>query len=597
MKNKKINKSGFTLVEVLVATAIFLLFAVGIYSSLNLVFKIVYQSRVQILETAFLSEELEAVRNLPYESVGIVNGVPAGVLAHTKTIVRNGISFDLTTSVRNIDDSFDGVLGGTPNDTAPADYKLVEISAICQNCSQQVAVILNTIITPKNLEGASQNGALFIHVFDSNGLPVVGANIHIVNTVQTPNIVIDDVTDSNGMFRVIDAPTGTLSYNINVSKNGYSSDTTVVASAQNPNPLKPPANVVSQTVTEISFSIDKKSSSNVFAVDPSCNVVVGPTTVINGEKKLGLNPDIYKFSQPFSLAGGSYNFNNLEWDTYHISVSGTAYDLMGSVPMLPYKLNPGVEQDVFLILRPHTVNSLLIKVKDAGTGLPLSDAAVQLTDAGYNNTIQTSLGYIRQTDWSGGRGQVTFLDDTKYFTDDGNLVNNTPAGDLQLKKFGNVYAVSGFLESSTFDVGAGITLRNVIWEPLAQPVSTGKSSVLFQLAGSNSSTPSSWNYGGPDGTVATFYTSTSTTIFPGLNNNRYLRYRVFLSTEDNHYTPQLSEVAITFSNNCTPPGQAFFNGLSAGTYMLNVSRGGYATNNGQIDVGGNNEVEVNMSPL
>ena len=88
MKNKKINNFGFTLVEVLVATAIFLLFAVGIYSSLNLVFKIVYQSRVQILETAFLSEELEAVRNLPYSSVGIVNGVPAGVLSYTKTIVK-----------------------------------------------------------------------------------------------------------------------------------------------------------------------------------------------------------------------------------------------------------------------------------------------------------------------------------------------------------------------------------------------------------------------------------------------------------------------------------------------------------------------------
>ncbi len=597
MKNKKINNFGFTLVEVLVATAIFLLFAVGIYSSLNLVFKIVYQSRVQILETAFLSEELEAVRNLPYGSVGIVNGVPAGVLSYAKTIVKNGVSFNLITSVRNIDDPFDGVLGGVPNDTSPADYKLVEISAICQNCSQQKAIILNTIVAPKNLEGTSQNGALFIHVFDSNGLSVVGANVHIVNTVNVPNIVIDDLTDNDGMVRVVDAPTGTLSYNINVSKNGYSSDATVVATAQNPNPLKPPATVISQTVTEISFSIDKKSSLNVFALDAICAPVVGPTTFINGEKKLGLSPDVYKFSQSFSLAGGSYNFNNLEWDIYRLSVSGTAFDLVGSVPMLPFKLTPGISQNIYLILRSHTANSLLVKVKDAGTGLPLSDAIVQLTTAGYDNSIQTSLGYIRQTDWSGGRGQIDFLDDTKYFTDDGNLANNNPNGDLKLKKFGNVYAVSGYLESSTFDVGAGKTLRNIIWEPLAQPLLTGSSSVLFQLAGSNSSTPASWNFIGPDGTATSFYTSINNAIFSGLNNNRYLRYRVFLSTADNHYSPQLSEVALTFTNSCTPPGQAFFNGLSAGMYTLNVSRGGYTTNNGQIDIGGNNEIEVNMSPL
>ncbi len=597
MNNKKLNKFGFTLVEVLVATAIFLIFAVGIYSSITLVFKIVYQSRVRILETALLSEELETVRNLPYDSVGILNGIPVGLLVHTKTIVRNGISFDLVTSVRNIDDPFDGILGGVPNDTAPADYKVVEISAICENCSQHVPVILNTIIAPKNLEGASKNGALFIHVFDFNGLSVVAANVHIVNTAKVPNIVVDDVTDNDGMLRIIDAPTGTLSYNITVSKSGYSSDATVIASVQNPNPLKPPANIISQTITEISFSIDKVGLLNISALNPICNSISGPTAIINGEKKLGLNPDVYKFSQSFSLGGGSYSFNNLESDTYHVSVSGTTYDLAGSVPMLSYKLNPGSSQDMYLVLRSHTPNSLLVKAKDAGTGLPLSDATVHLTAGGYDETLQTSLGYIRQTDWSGGNGQIDFLDDTKYFFDNGNLANSSPAGDLKLKKFGNVYAISGYLESSTFDVGAGITLRNIILEPLAQPIQTGNNSILFQLAGSNSSTPASWNFLGPNGVSSTFYTSTNTVIFSGLNDNRYLRYRVFLSTVDNHYSPQLSEVALTFTNNCTPPGQAFFSSLSSGSYVLDVSRSGYTTNNGQIDIGGNNEIEVNMSPI
>lgn len=172
MLNKKINNLGFTLIELTVAVAIFLIFALGIYSTTTLVFKIVYQSRMRILETALLSEQLEIARNLPYETVGILNGIPSGVLQHSQTIVRDGATFSVITSVRNVDDAFDGTLGGTPNDTAPADYKLVEVSSVCTNCSQQKPVILSTIVAPKNLEGQSKNGALFIHVFDSNGLAV-----------------------------------------------------------------------------------------------------------------------------------------------------------------------------------------------------------------------------------------------------------------------------------------------------------------------------------------------------------------------------------------------------------------------------------------
>ncbi len=591
------DQKGFTLLEVMVATAIFLLFAVGIYGTTSLVFKIVYQSRLKILETEVLSEKLEIVRNLPFESVGILNGIPIGLLQHTETVIRNGVFINLTTVVRNVDDPFDGTVGGSPNDTAPADYKLVEIAAICANCTQLDPVVLSTFVAPKNLEGASKNGALFINVFDANGLSIVGANVHIVNTAQTPNLVIDDVTNNNGMLNIVDAPTGTLSYNITVSKNGYSSESTIISSPQNPNPLKPPSNVVSQAVTNISFSIDKLGSLNVSSINPSCVSLAGPTANLNGTKVLGVNPNVYKVAQNFSLASGNYNFDSLEWDTYDINVSGTAYDLAGSMPMIPFKLNPGATQNMSLILKPHTTNSLLVKIKDAGTGLPLSDAVVHLTATGYDESLQTGLGYVRQTDWSGGSGQSAFVNESKYFLDDSNLSGLSSVGDLKLKKSGNYYAISGYLESSTFDMGSGVTFQNIIWEPIAQRAQTGSNSIMFQIAANNSSSPTVWNFLGPNGVSSTYYTATNTVIFSGLNGNRYLRYRVFLSTANNRYTPQLSEVAFTYTNNCTPPGQAFFGGLAATTYTLNVSRDGYTTNNDSVDVSGSTDMEVNMSPL
>jgi hypothetical protein len=54
-------------------------------------------------------------------------------------------------------------------------------------------------------------------------------------------------------------------------------------------------------------------------------------------------------------------------------------------------------------------------VPDAGTGLPLSGATVSLSATGYAQSALTNLGYVRQTDWSGGYGQSYFSDEKYVF--------------------------------------------------------------------------------------------------------------------------------------------------------------------------------------
>ncbi|KKT25936.1 MAG: hypothetical protein UW10_C0003G0097 [Candidatus Magasanikbacteria bacterium GW2011_GWA2_43_9] len=48
------HKHGFTLLEIVVAVGIFAIFAIGIYSGIQFVFKLVYNSRVRIIETSLL---------------------------------------------------------------------------------------------------------------------------------------------------------------------------------------------------------------------------------------------------------------------------------------------------------------------------------------------------------------------------------------------------------------------------------------------------------------------------------------------------------------------------------------------------------------
>ena len=591
------NSKGFTLIEALVSVAIFLLFAVGIYGGITFIFKIIYQSRIKIIETAILSEELEIVRNLSFENVGLQNGVPAGVLLPSKIITRNKINFTVQTSVRNIDDPYDGTAGGSPLDTSPADYKLVEISVSCVSCNQRYPLIANTTIAPKGLEGATKNGHLFINVFDSNGHGVSQATVHIINTSTKPDIDITETPDNDGWFRLIDTPTGTLAYNITVSKDGYSSDYTIYPSTANAHPSKLPSNVASQMVTEIYFSIDALANLNVKTFDKNCNALGSIPFSLQGEKIVGTDPLVYKYNKSFTTnSSGQYNLGQMEWDKYYLGTNSGSYVIGGSIPLLPFDLLPNSMQEIILIMQPKTTNSFLVQLKDAGTGLPVSDANVRLYN-GYNfdETKITGLGYVRQTDWSGGSGQVSYTTLNKYFSDGGSVVNNSPSGDLKLKKSGSYYLTSGILESSTFDLGQTVNFRNIIFSPTAQDLDTGTTPIKVQIASSNSSTPSSWIYLGPDGTFTTYYTPTSTSIWDGHDGKRYFRYKVFLSTAKNTKTPTLQELAFTFTDNCIAPGQVFFSGLSADNYYFEISKENYLTATDTIDISGNVNTVVNFS--
>ncbi len=596
MKKFSCDSRGFSLIEVLAAVAVFLIFAIGVYGGINMVFKIVYQSRMTILETALLSEELEIARNLPYDRVGIVGGVPAGDLTRVKTVSRNGKDFQLITTVRNIDDPFDGTIGGAPRDLAPADYKLVEMSAICLGCVQQKPVILSTTVSPKNLEGATQNGAVFINVFDAAGLAVAGAGVRVENNTLNPTLLINDTTDNEGMLRLIDLPTSTLGYDITVGKDGYSTDRTYAIVPNNAKPVKLPVTVATQTVTEISFSIDRLGSLDVRAINTACAAIGWVPFRLHGGKLIGTEPDVFKYDANLTTDGsGGNKILGLEWDKYHLDVAASNFDLAGAAPLTPLNLTPGLNQEVALVLRPRSENSLLVKVKDAGTGLPLSKAIVRLSQNGYDETLITGLGYSRQTDWSGGSGQERYETEDRYWTDSGTLDTNSPAGDVKLKRAGGNYLASGWLESSTFDLGTAVSFNNIVWEPWDQPPEAGQEPIAFQIAASDTSTPAVWDFVGPDGVSTTYYTATSTLVWNGYNGNRYLRYKLFLHTEDENFTPALSEVAFTYTNSCTPPGQSFFFGLSAGAYNLEVTRQGYITDVGTVDVAGAAEMVVNLS--
>ena len=588
---------GMTFIETLVASAIFLLVAVSLYQAYMGVFRATSASRVKLSAASLASEQFEIARNLPYDDVGVVGSIPSGIIPHVQTLVRDGYSFIATTTVRNIDDPFDGTIGGAPNDTAPADYRLVEVQIDCSSCRDFSEMVFTTRVGPRSLEGSSTNGALFIQVYDANGVGVQGADVHVENNATTTPIVIDDVTNANGLLQLVDIPPGVGAYEITVSKDGYSTDMTYPTGAPlNPNPTKPHATVAVQQVTQVSFVIDLMSTLSVETVTQTCATVPSLDFTLTGTKLIGQTPDVLKYEASFMTdASGDVSVADLEWDTYTLEVTDGSYDLAGLIPFLPPTLAPNSTLDIQIVAVPNDPNALLVTVKDSGTGLPISDATVTVDSAEVQTTGR---GFLLQTDWSGGAGQEVYLDPNEYFTDDGGVETVTTAGAIELVSSGT-YLPEGNLTSSVFDTGSASNFYQILWQPADQPVSAGVDSVRFQVATANEVTATTtWNYLGPDGTAGTYYTVADQNINAVHNGQRYFRYKVFLTTEDNTVTPTISDVSFLFTSECVPPGQVVFGGLSGGTHTVEVSASGYqAYPSTPVDVsGGFVSHEVSLLP-
>jgi len=109
------------------------------------------------------------------------------------------------------------------------------------------------------------------------------------------------------------------------------------------------------------------------------------------------------------------------------------------------------------------------------------------------------------------------------------------------------YAPSGTFVSAPKDSNpaGGLT---PIWSTLSWNASTpANTSLRFQVAGSNN-VNGPFNFVGPDGTAATFFTTSPVQLSTQFYNLRYIEYKAFLATTDSAQTPTLSDVTTCFND-------------------------------------------------
>ncbi|MFA7245061.1 MAG: prepilin-type N-terminal cleavage/methylation domain-containing protein [Candidatus Magasanikbacteria bacterium] len=556
-KIKKNNKA-FTLLESVVSIAIFVIFVFGIYGGLQLTYKIIYASRIQILETAILNEQMEIIRNMNFEDVGIVSSTPIGILTRKAYIIRNDVEFEVTRTMRIIDDPADGTLeAGT--DTSPTDYKLVYLEAICRNCQQKEPVSITSYVSSSFPESSEMQGALFVEVRDANNVPMQGVNVHVYSNNPAINIDMEDTTDNDGLLKIYGLDSCYKCYEVNVYKGNNLTATTYAQGDFGVSiPLDEHASISPQEITKVFLQIDQPSSINVETVNQNCEPVENVDVTVSGGQLLAHTSDVFSLeSSVTSDVNGSHILSNLFWGQYNFNT--TNYNLIGSIPAESLNILSDSSQSIKLVVGNAT-RSLSILVRDINTQLPISSAKVTLTSGVYTENQYTGLGYLRQDVWSNS-GYNYFDSNNGYYSS--NFVAYDSLGSPNSLKLTEItpglYNNSGYLESATFDFqNSSVDYVKIDWWPLQQPVEVGENAVKFQIATSNSSTPSSWDYLGPDGTNVTYYDLTAQDINTIHDGQRYLRYKLFLNTTDITFTPNISSVDIFYVNNCSLPGQAYF---------------------------------------
>ncbi len=374
------KRKGFSLVEVLVGSFLLLIVFLGIFLAYQLGLKVVSQSKNRVIATAIVNGELEKIRNLPYESVGVDGEFPDGILEASKIISLNGVNYTVEIRVDYVVDSADGI--SSPSDTCPNDYKRVSVkvswSGIFGGEVQSVADI-----SPKTLiqECNETGGVLLIQVFDAYGIMVSSPLIEVRDPLTDE--VIKNAVPAEGRY-FFSLASGT--YKVVVSKTNYSSSRTYGIDEVT-TPEKPHALILEGEVTEVSFSIDELSSMTVQtrgSQGAGFPIINGVTFNLSGAKIIGLDAEgdpVYKYSENHtSVPPGQVYIPNLEWDSYTFSVSSLDLTAVESPPGTeitpPFGLSPGTNETVRLILEAE--NSLLVTVQDVDTGGPIFSAEVIL---------------------------------------------------------------------------------------------------------------------------------------------------------------------------------------------------------------------------
>jgi type II secretory pathway pseudopilin PulG len=259
--NKKQQQGGFSLVEILIVSAIMLVVFGGLLISFRYSLELISHSRAKLTALTLANDNMEYIRSLSYNAVGTVSGIPSGLIPQVSTTSLNGITFTKRVLVEYIDDDADG-LGAADSNGITTDYKQAKVTLewTLRGVTKEVFLVSNII--PRSIETDVGGGTVRVNVFDFDNVPLPGASVRLVNNSLIPTIDVTRAADASGIALFGGAPAGG-GYEIFVTAPGYSTDQTYQATTSLPNPTTQPIAVVESSISTMNFFIDELSNLDI----------------------------------------------------------------------------------------------------------------------------------------------------------------------------------------------------------------------------------------------------------------------------------------------------------------------------------------------
>lgn len=350
-------------VDVFVITLVFTALVSGFITAL----KTVNSGKVRLAAASIANQQMEKLRNLPYDSLATEHGtiLPQGSILDTETINQSGSNFTLQTTIITVDDPFDGcaipsagqyqctdgALSAT-QDSVPVDYKRISV-AVSEAGSSVTLSKITSNAAAKAAETPTNTGILLVIVNDAEGNPVDSATVTITN-LDTDTSVVATTNAQGYVFVANVTPDNQNGYHIVATKTGYSTDFTTPRTSQNPNQFQPDVDVNAQQITTQTLVIDRLATMAVTVKSETGAPAAGVAITATSEKYVQVNPLVAKntYNQTTDAAGLA-TFTNIEWDSYALSVP-SGYYVTATSPYQNVAITPGQTTPVTLSI---TTNS------------------------------------------------------------------------------------------------------------------------------------------------------------------------------------------------------------------------------------------------
>lgn len=426
------EKRGFTLVESVVLMFIFSVISLVFLQVYVVGTRLIIDSKNRLGAVALANQKMEVIRSIEYEDIGTkswngsswVYGVPGGDLLQEEEVAVNNRQFHVSTFVQYVDDAFDGVSGGNPNDSTPTDYKRVRIQVAWGDADSEHVILFGSF-TPNGLETAVAGGTLSVNVLHADGSGVGGASVSIQNSAK--NISVNAVTDAGGNVTLPGMPAASQGYTITVSKSGFYGATTYPPyPTTSYNPVDIHATVVANTLNQFSIIMDEAVQLPLKTVNPYDEAIGNVNFGLSGGRVLGTNPStgnsVYSLTDTSrnTNASGEYTYSDQSYGVYTFTLgssSSSQYVFHKILPETSAVVNkidaePGSIQQYKIVLLDKAFASLRVTVIDSSTGSPLAGASVRLqkSDSSYDATATTDqygLTFLPETTTPLTAGQYT----------------------------------------------------------------------------------------------------------------------------------------------------------------------------------------------